>query len=143
MSPIEAKEYGIIDHIIGGEDAVFKVKGSNKRFPAINVRPCCGGLEGRMQQQSKGRLGGPGAGAAAAGGARLVAPVRAGLPAAGARLDRSNPAPGPLPWRAPGLKNQLQFTSRNLQHKCEDPGLTSHPPPLPPPSPGGDRDRSL
>jgi hypothetical protein len=38
MSPIEAKEYGIIDHIIGGEEAVFKVKGSNKRFPAIKVR---------------------------------------------------------------------------------------------------------
>jgi ATP-dependent Clp protease protease subunit len=35
MSPIEAKEYGIIDHIIGGEEAVFKVVGSNKRFPIV------------------------------------------------------------------------------------------------------------
>jgi ATP-dependent Clp protease protease subunit len=35
MSPIEAKEYGIIDHIIGGEEAVFKVVGSNKRFPVV------------------------------------------------------------------------------------------------------------
>lgn len=35
MSPLEAKEYGIIDHIIGGEEAVFKVVGSNKRFPAV------------------------------------------------------------------------------------------------------------
>jgi len=35
MSPLEAKEYGIIDHIIGGEEAVFDVKGSTKRFPKI------------------------------------------------------------------------------------------------------------
>eukprot|EP00877_Chromochloris_zofingiensis_P012979 jgi/Chrzof1/7935/Cz02g41250.t1 len=35
MSPLEAKEYGIIDHIIGGEEAVFKVKGSTKRFPQV------------------------------------------------------------------------------------------------------------
>lgn len=35
MSPIEAKEYGIIDHVIGGEEAVFKVKGSLKRFPKV------------------------------------------------------------------------------------------------------------
>eukprot|EP00878_Enallax_costatus_P016090 GHUV01016871.1.p1 GENE.GHUV01016871.1~~GHUV01016871.1.p1 ORF type:complete len:188 (+),score=61.01 GHUV01016871.1:599-1162(+) len=35
MSPLEAKEYGIIDHIIGGEEAVFQVKGSNKRFPLV------------------------------------------------------------------------------------------------------------
>jgi hypothetical protein len=34
MSPLEARDYGIIDHIIGGEEAVFKVQGSNKRFPA-------------------------------------------------------------------------------------------------------------
>jgi len=26
MSPLEAKEYGIIDHIIGGEEAVYKYK---------------------------------------------------------------------------------------------------------------------
>eukprot|EP00879_Flechtneria_rotunda_P001985 GHRR01002160.1.p1 GENE.GHRR01002160.1~~GHRR01002160.1.p1 ORF type:complete len:370 (+),score=138.47 GHRR01002160.1:161-1270(+) len=35
MSPLEAKEYGIIDHIIGGEEAVFQIKGSNKRFPKV------------------------------------------------------------------------------------------------------------
>ena len=35
MSPIEAKEYGIIDHIIGGEDAVFRVQGSTRRFPKV------------------------------------------------------------------------------------------------------------
>eukprot|EP00967_Tisochrysis_lutea_P017487 scaffold19808_cov23-Tisochrysis_lutea.AAC.3 len=35
MSPLEAKEYGIIDHIIGGEEAVFDVKGSVKRFPKV------------------------------------------------------------------------------------------------------------
>eukprot|EP00798_Chlamydomonas_sp_ICE-L_P020011 gene20011-26726_t len=33
MSPLEAKEYGIIDHIIGGEEAVFNVKGSTRKFP--------------------------------------------------------------------------------------------------------------
>ncbi len=37
MSPLEAKEYGIIDHIVGGEEAVFNVKGSLKKFP--KVRP--------------------------------------------------------------------------------------------------------
>nr|7EKO_C Chain C, ATP-dependent Clp protease proteolytic subunit [Chlamydomonas reinhardtii]7EKO_E Chain E, ATP-dependent Clp protease proteolytic subunit [Chlamydomonas reinhardtii]7EKO_G Chain G, ATP-dependent Clp protease proteolytic subunit [Chlamydomonas reinhardtii]7EKQ_C Chain C, ATP-dependent Clp protease proteolytic subunit [Chlamydomonas reinhardtii]7EKQ_E Chain E, ATP-dependent Clp protease proteolytic subunit [Chlamydomonas reinhardtii]7EKQ_G Chain G, ATP-dependent Clp protease proteolyt len=35
MSPLEAKEYGLIDHIIGGEEAVFNVKGSLKKFPKI------------------------------------------------------------------------------------------------------------
>lgn len=42
MSPLEAKEYGIIDHIIGGEEAVFDVKGSTKRFPKVClcVRVC-------------------------------------------------------------------------------------------------------
>lgn len=35
MSPLEAKEYGIIDHIIGGEEAVFNVKGSTNRYPKV------------------------------------------------------------------------------------------------------------
>lgn len=35
MSPLEAKEYGIIDHVIGGEEAVFNIKGSIKRFPKV------------------------------------------------------------------------------------------------------------
>ena len=26
MSPLEAKEYGLIDHVIGGDDAGFKVR---------------------------------------------------------------------------------------------------------------------
>jgi len=33
MSPLEARDYGIIDHIIGGEEAVFRVAGSTRRFP--------------------------------------------------------------------------------------------------------------
>merc|ERR1719313_2869572 len=33
MSPLEAKEYGIIDEIIGGLDAVSKVQGDTKYFP--------------------------------------------------------------------------------------------------------------
>jgi ATP-dependent Clp protease protease subunit len=33
MSPLEAKEYGIIDDIIGGDDAVSKVQGDTKYFP--------------------------------------------------------------------------------------------------------------
>ncbi len=44
MSPLEAKEYGIIDHIIGGEEAVFNVKGSLKKFPKVRCGPCCGTL---------------------------------------------------------------------------------------------------
>jgi ATP-dependent Clp protease, protease subunit len=33
MSPIEAKEYGIIDEIIGGESATFKIDGTTRSFP--------------------------------------------------------------------------------------------------------------
>jgi hypothetical protein len=33
MSPLEAKSYGLIDHIVGGDDAVFKVDGSTRAFP--------------------------------------------------------------------------------------------------------------
>jgi len=33
MSPVEAKEYGLIDHIIGGDDATFKIEGSFRSFP--------------------------------------------------------------------------------------------------------------
>ncbi len=35
MSPLEAKEYGVIDYIIGGEEAVFKVAGSTRKFPKV------------------------------------------------------------------------------------------------------------
>lgn len=37
MSPLEAREYGIIDHIIGGEEAVFDIKGSLKKFPKVHT----------------------------------------------------------------------------------------------------------
>ena len=40
MSPIEARDYGIIDHIVGGEEAVFKVEGSLKKFPKVGVASC-------------------------------------------------------------------------------------------------------
>lgn len=44
----QAKEYGIIDHIIGGEDAVFNIKGSTRKFPKVGVTACvaavCDGL---------------------------------------------------------------------------------------------------
>jgi ATP-dependent Clp protease protease subunit len=33
MSPGEAKDYGIIDHIIGGDEVTFKTIGRNKLFP--------------------------------------------------------------------------------------------------------------
>ncbi|KAK9917403.1 hypothetical protein WJX75_003979 [Coccomyxa subellipsoidea] len=33
MSPLEAKEYGLIDHVIGGDDAGFKVAGNPQDFP--------------------------------------------------------------------------------------------------------------
>ena len=33
MSPLEAKAYGLIDHIVGGDDAVFQVQGSTRAFP--------------------------------------------------------------------------------------------------------------
>eukprot|EP00803_Ostreobium_quekettii_P006065 evm.model.scf_440.4 EVM.evm.TU.scf_440.4 scf_440:31071-33129(+) len=33
MSPLEAKQYGLIDHIIGGDDAGLKIEGSLTDFP--------------------------------------------------------------------------------------------------------------
>lgn len=36
MNPIEAREYGIIDHVIGGDEGVFKVKGSIRKFPKVS-----------------------------------------------------------------------------------------------------------
>lgn len=33
MSPLEAKAYGLIDQVVGGDDAVFKVDGSTRAFP--------------------------------------------------------------------------------------------------------------
>jgi ATP-dependent Clp protease protease subunit len=36
MSPLEAKEYGIIDHIIGGDDATFRIENAVRSYPATN-----------------------------------------------------------------------------------------------------------
>lgn len=33
MSPLEAKQYGLIDEVIGGDDAGFKIEGSTTAFP--------------------------------------------------------------------------------------------------------------
>ena len=33
MSPLEAKNYGLIDSIVGGDEAVFQVEGSTRAFP--------------------------------------------------------------------------------------------------------------
>jgi len=33
MSPIEAKEYGIIDVIVGGDDKTYKIAGDTRAFP--------------------------------------------------------------------------------------------------------------
>jgi ATP-dependent Clp protease, protease subunit len=33
MSPLEAKHYGIIDNIIGGDEAGYKIVGSTRAFP--------------------------------------------------------------------------------------------------------------
>jgi ATP-dependent Clp protease protease subunit len=33
MSPLEAKNYGLIDHIVGGDEAVFALQGSTTDFP--------------------------------------------------------------------------------------------------------------
>ena len=33
MSPLEAKQYGLIDEVIGGDDAGFKIDGSTTAFP--------------------------------------------------------------------------------------------------------------
>ncbi len=40
MNPIEARTYGIIDHIIGGDENVFSVKGSLRRFPKVRAGFC-------------------------------------------------------------------------------------------------------
>merc|ERR1719408_192254 len=33
MSPLEAKEYGIIDHIIGGDDATYRIEDAVRSIP--------------------------------------------------------------------------------------------------------------
>ncbi len=33
MSPLEAKNYGLIDSVIGGDEAGFNIQGSPKDFP--------------------------------------------------------------------------------------------------------------
>ena len=38
MSPIEAKEYGMIDHVIGGDDAGYSIAGSLTDFPRTNPK---------------------------------------------------------------------------------------------------------
>lgn len=39
MSPLEAQAYGLIDHIVGGEEAVFKVGAPHTRCTA-ELTPC-------------------------------------------------------------------------------------------------------
>merc|ERR1719265_1792585 len=36
MSPLEAKEYGIIDQIIGGDDATLNIENAVRSFPVTN-----------------------------------------------------------------------------------------------------------
>merc|ERR1719265_1182994 len=36
MSPLEAKEYGIIDHVIGGDESTFRIEDTVRSFPATN-----------------------------------------------------------------------------------------------------------
>ena len=38
MSPLEAKQYGLIDYVIGGDEAGFNVKGSTTEFPKQNEK---------------------------------------------------------------------------------------------------------
>ena len=38
MSPLEAKEYGLIDGVIGGDEAGLKLKGSTKKFGKKNTK---------------------------------------------------------------------------------------------------------
>ncbi len=46
MSPLEAKNYGLIDEVIGGDEAGFQISGTTRDFPKTKesyvnwVRPC-------------------------------------------------------------------------------------------------------
>lgn len=35
MSPLEARDYGLIDHIIGGDAAVFRIVGDPRKYPQV------------------------------------------------------------------------------------------------------------
>lgn len=35
MSPLEARDYGLIDHIIGGDEAVFRIVGDPRKYPQV------------------------------------------------------------------------------------------------------------
>eukprot|EP01026_Neomeris_dumetosa_P067727 TRINITY_DN6613_c0_g2_i10.p1 TRINITY_DN6613_c0_g2~~TRINITY_DN6613_c0_g2_i10.p1 ORF type:complete len:310 (-),score=36.43 TRINITY_DN6613_c0_g2_i10:121-978(-) len=45
MSPLEAKNYGLIDHIVGGDDAGFKIEGSTRDFPKTKEEYISWGFE--------------------------------------------------------------------------------------------------
>lgn len=75
MSPLEAKAYGLIDHIVGGDEAVFKVRprggaaGRGQLFVARSMLACvlvCPGCgPARVTRQGAGRWA-PGRAASAA-----------------------------------------------------------------------------
>merc|ERR1712048_942687 len=46
MSPIEAQEYGLIDYIIGGEDATFKIYGNSRSLPKTKKEYIAWGNDG-------------------------------------------------------------------------------------------------
>ena len=81
MSPVEARDYGLIDHIIGGEEAVFKVKGSNKRFPAVKEEYVTDASEAR----------------------RSIVDGDSFLPDAGSYRFRSRTSEPYMPAQAPGM----------------------------------------
>lgn len=46
MSPLEAKNYGLIDSIIGGDAAGFVIKGTTKDFPKTKEQYVSWGVDG-------------------------------------------------------------------------------------------------
>ena len=68
MSPLEAKAYGLIDHIVGGDDAVFQVQGSTRAFPKTKEQYVNWGDEDLLDGSRGSRWGG--VGLRGAGGAR-------------------------------------------------------------------------
>jgi ATP-dependent Clp protease, protease subunit len=54
MSPLEAKSYGLIDNIIGGEEAVFQATGSTREFPKTKEQYVSWGDEDDLLDGSRG-----------------------------------------------------------------------------------------
>ena len=57
MSPLEAKQYGVIDTIVGGDDAGFVIKGDTRHLPKTKREYIAWGEEDSDEEDEEGVRG--------------------------------------------------------------------------------------